>query len=334
MASWAHMGSRRGAVRQPTNSDTRGPRSCSRRSQAGGLALLVVNAQMLSTLGKAMLRTNAWTRTLLEQQGCRRTRDRLLYQASLRCTCMQLAMQGTRGSRVATCREILLFTHFAGATLASSTFCVRARSKVVNVAVQVCERRVCSMVERCSCSLQSSRACAQSLRPPRSLRSRNAPSPAGPRSRRLRAPRAAAVDTAPRVGTGVRGAADSHETDVVVIGAGVGGLSCGGMLAKYGLDVTVLESHTVCGGAAHVRSPLLCAHAWSNVPHQLPLAPCRRGPQPQSSVGEWSRRPAPAARLANPHANGAPRIAACISRASLGAGARLRAKPTLHCSHE
>jgi ribulose 1,5-bisphosphate synthetase/thiazole synthase len=53
--------------------------------------------------------------------------------------------------------------------------------------------------------------------------------------------------------SGIQGAAASHETDVVVIGAGVGGLSCAGLLAKYGLDVTVLESHTVCGGAAHVR---------------------------------------------------------------------------------
>ena len=51
--------------------------------------------------------------------------------------------------------------------------------------------------------------------------------------------------------------AQTHDTDVVVIGAGIGGLSCAAILAKYGLDVTVLESHDVVGGAAHVRLSLL-----------------------------------------------------------------------------
>ena len=55
----------------------------------------------------------------------------------------------------------------------------------------------------------------------------------------------------------VLGKADSHETDVVVIGAGIGGLSCAALLAKYGLQVTVLESHTILGGAAHVRCQAL-----------------------------------------------------------------------------
>ncbi|CAG9466303.1 unnamed protein product [Pedinophyceae sp. YPF-701] len=41
------------------------------------------------------------------------------------------------------------------------------------------------------------------------------------------------------------------ETDVVVIGSGIGGLSCGALLAKYGKDVIVCESHDVPGGAAH-----------------------------------------------------------------------------------
>lgn len=44
-----------------------------------------------------------------------------------------------------------------------------------------------------------------------------------------------------------------HEADVVVIGSGIGGLSCAALLAKYGLQVTVLESHGAIGGAAHVR---------------------------------------------------------------------------------
>ena len=41
------------------------------------------------------------------------------------------------------------------------------------------------------------------------------------------------------------------KADVVVIGSGIGGLSCGALLARYGLDVIVCESHTIPGGAAH-----------------------------------------------------------------------------------
>jgi phytoene dehydrogenase-like protein len=40
-------------------------------------------------------------------------------------------------------------------------------------------------------------------------------------------------------------------TDVIIIGSGIGGLSCGGLLARYGFDVTVCESHSIPGGAAH-----------------------------------------------------------------------------------
>lgn len=39
--------------------------------------------------------------------------------------------------------------------------------------------------------------------------------------------------------------------DVVVIGSGIGGLSCAAMLARYGFRVTVCESHAIAGGAAH-----------------------------------------------------------------------------------
>jgi len=42
-----------------------------------------------------------------------------------------------------------------------------------------------------------------------------------------------------------------QETDVVVIGSGIGGLCCAALLAKYGDDVTVCESHVYPGGAAH-----------------------------------------------------------------------------------
>ncbi|KAJ8618665.1 hypothetical protein MRB53_014851 [Persea americana] len=41
------------------------------------------------------------------------------------------------------------------------------------------------------------------------------------------------------------------EADVVVIGSGIGGLCCAGLLARYRQDVLVLESHDLPGGAAH-----------------------------------------------------------------------------------
>jgi phytoene dehydrogenase-like protein len=41
------------------------------------------------------------------------------------------------------------------------------------------------------------------------------------------------------------------EADIVIIGSGIGGLSCAALLARYGFDVVVCESHTIPGGAAH-----------------------------------------------------------------------------------
>ena len=39
--------------------------------------------------------------------------------------------------------------------------------------------------------------------------------------------------------------------DVVVIGSGIGGLCCAALLARYGFQVVVCESHSLAGGAAH-----------------------------------------------------------------------------------
>ena len=39
--------------------------------------------------------------------------------------------------------------------------------------------------------------------------------------------------------------------EVIVIGSGIGGLCCGGLLAKAGKKVLILESHSKPGGAAH-----------------------------------------------------------------------------------
>ncbi|NET37068.1 MAG: FAD-dependent oxidoreductase [Cyanothece sp. SIO1E1] len=42
-----------------------------------------------------------------------------------------------------------------------------------------------------------------------------------------------------------------QDTDVIVIGSGIGGLVAGGLLARYGKRVIICESHTIPGGAAH-----------------------------------------------------------------------------------
>jgi phytoene dehydrogenase-like protein len=44
---------------------------------------------------------------------------------------------------------------------------------------------------------------------------------------------------------------EEEEVDVIVIGAGVGGLSCAALTSKYGLKTLCLEAHDTAGGCAH-----------------------------------------------------------------------------------
>jgi phytoene dehydrogenase-like protein len=37
----------------------------------------------------------------------------------------------------------------------------------------------------------------------------------------------------------------------LLVGAGIGGLSCAALLGKYGVSVAIAEAHYVAGGAAH-----------------------------------------------------------------------------------
>ncbi|MEM6253702.1 MAG: NAD(P)/FAD-dependent oxidoreductase [Cyanobacteria bacterium P01_D01_bin.156] len=42
-----------------------------------------------------------------------------------------------------------------------------------------------------------------------------------------------------------------ESTEIIIVGSGIGGLCCGALLARYGYDVVVCESHSIAGGAAH-----------------------------------------------------------------------------------
>ena len=59
--------------------------------------------------------------------------------------------------------------------------------------------------------------------------------------------------TYPGTGNGLSGGKDGEEEeyDVIVIGSGMGGLSCGALSAKYGSKTLVLERHIKVGGSAH-----------------------------------------------------------------------------------
>jgi phytoene dehydrogenase-like protein len=94
--------------------------------------------------------------------------------------------------------------------------------------------------------------------PPRRGRAAARACPAAPPRAPARRHRpAAAAPPPPRRGRATARAGPSFassDSDVVVVGAGVGGLSCAALLAMHGLDVTVAEAHTVVGGAAHAYS--------------------------------------------------------------------------------
>ena len=57
--------------------------------------------------------------------------------------------------------------------------------------------------------------------------------------------------TYPGTGNGLGGEKLQDEYDVIVIGSGMGGLSCGAVLSQFGERVLVLEQHEVTGGGAH-----------------------------------------------------------------------------------
>ena len=61
--------------------------------------------------------------------------------------------------------------------------------------------------------------------------------------------------TYPGTGNGLSGGDDGvNEYDIIVIGSGMGGLSCAALSAKYGSKVLCLESHIKVGGSAHTFS--------------------------------------------------------------------------------
>jgi hypothetical protein len=60
--------------------------------------------------------------------------------------------------------------------------------------------------------------------------------------------------TYPGTGNGMSGDKCEDEYDIIVIGSGMGGLTCGALSAKYGSKVLVLESHIKVGGSAHTFS--------------------------------------------------------------------------------
>lgn len=57
---------------------------------------------------------------------------------------------------------------------------------------------------------------------------------------------------------------ETKETDVVIIGSGLAGLSCGALLSQAGYRVVVLESHDEPGG---------CCHSWERLGYHFESGP-------------------------------------------------------------
>jgi len=62
-----------------------------------------------------------------------------------------------------------------------------------------------------------------------------------------------------------------EEVDVIVVGSGIGGLSCAALSAKYGLKTLCLEAHDVPGGCAHSFDRY--SSASKNVPFRFDAGP-------------------------------------------------------------
>lgn len=62
-----------------------------------------------------------------------------------------------------------------------------------------------------------------------------------------------------------------EEVDVIVVGAGIGGLSCAALSAKYGLKTLCLEAHDTPGGCAHSFSRF--SSVSKNVPFKFDSGP-------------------------------------------------------------
>ena len=62
-----------------------------------------------------------------------------------------------------------------------------------------------------------------------------------------------------------------EEVDVIVIGAGIGGLSCAALSSRYGLRTVCLEAHDTAGGCAHSFARF--SKASSDVPFRFDSGP-------------------------------------------------------------
>ena len=106
-----------------------------------------------------------------------------------------------------------------------------------------------------------------------------------PRARASLPPRAspAAAPVAAVKGAGWVSDELPDEVDVVIVGAGIGGLSCAALLGKYGVSVAVAEAHTV----AEARPTASIGEATSST--QVPLT-SSGSPPPRASPSTASGR--------------------------------------------